>query len=218
MTDLVPESVVVIGAGGHGRETVSLILETEARTPGRWRLLGVVADDEPESSLLDSLGVVWLGSMEGLSATPVSISAAVGDGQVRRQLHSRARELGCRPTTLVHPDASIGCDVGIGEGCYIGALTVLTTQVRLGEGVQVNVSCSVSHDVTIGNFATLGPGVHLAGGVTIEDDATVHTSATVLPGVRVSRGAVVGAGAVVISDVASGVTVVGVPAYSLGKR
>ena len=212
MTERAPEPIIVIGAGGHGRETVDLILEAELRTPGRWRLLGVVADDEPDGALLDSLGVELLGPVDALAGTEASISAAVGDGRVRRQLHARALDLGCRPTTLVHPTASIGRDVEMGEGCYIGALSVVTTHVRLGHGVQVNVSCSLSHDVTIGDFATLAPGVRLAGGATVEEGATLYTGATVLPRVRVGRGAVVGAGAVVTEDVPDGETVVGVPA------
>lgn len=48
--------------------------------------------------------------------------------------------------------------------------------------------------------------------VVIEDDVWLGTNAVVLPGVRIGRGAVVGAGAVVIADVAPYTVVAGVPA------
>lgn len=215
MRERPPEPIVILGGGGHGRETVSLIREAEARTPGRWQLLGVVADDHPDIALFESLGVNWLGPVDRLLRMPVNVSIAVGDGGSRSQLQRNVTDHGCSPATLVHPTASIGLDIEMGEGCYVGALTVVTSNVRLGKGVQVNVSCSLSHDVIVGDFATLAPGVHLAGGVIVGECATIFTGATVLPHVRVGRGAVVGAGAVVIKDVPAGQTVVGVPARTL---
>lgn len=215
MNQFEPEPIIVLGAGGHGRETVSLIRAAEAQSPGRWDLLGIAAEGQPESPLLEALDVKWLGPIETLPANNAAVSVAVGDSQRRAQLQRQARARGFRPASLAHPTASIGLDVEMGAGCYIGCLTVVTTQVRLGEGVQVNVSCSLSHDVTIGDFATLSPGVHLAGGVTVGEGATVFTGATVLPHVRVGRDAVVGAGAVVVGDVPDGQTVVGVPARPL---
>lgn len=213
----VPYSIVVLGAGGHGRETVSLIRESESRTAGRWDLLGVLDDVEPEPALLAALGIHWLGPIARLQNMRAGVSVAIGDGSTRARLQMQARDLGSTPATLIHPSASLGADIRIGEGCYVGAQTVATTHVRLGEGVQVNVACSLSHDVTIGDFATLAPGVRLAGGVVVEAGAAIYTGATILPRVRVGRGAVVGAGAVVTGDVSAWETVVGNPARPIAR-
>lgn len=213
-----PERIIVLGGGGHGRETVSLIQAAEAVSPGRWDLLGVVGDGDPDLGFLASTGVPWLGSIEEFRAGSIGVSVAVGDGHRRATLQQRARELGFRPVVLIHPTASIGLDVDMGDGCYVGCLTAMTAHVRLGEGVQVNVSCSLSHEVRLGDFVTLSPGVRLSGGVVVGDGATIYTGATVLPDVRVGRKSVVGAGAVVLHDVPDGETVVGVPARPLIRR
>ena len=84
--------IVVIGAGGHGREAVSLIRETELRAPGRWNLIGVVADDVPDPALLEALEVSWLGPVEMLRGMAAGVSVAVGDGAARARLHRQARE------------------------------------------------------------------------------------------------------------------------------
>lgn len=207
-----PEPLVVIGAGGHGRETVSLLKEALNRGDKDWELLGVVCDTRPDSDLLSALGVDWLGPVEALRTISASFNVAIGDGHVRQRLQTRWQGAGLEPATLIHWSASVGFDVEIGRGCYIGPLTAVTTHIRLHDGVQVNSGCTISHDVVLGEFATVAPGVRLTGGVVVEAGATVYAGATVLPRIRIGEGAVVGAGAVVASDVAPGTTVAGIPA------
>ena len=96
MSPPLPEPLVVIGAGGHGRETVSLIREAESQDSGRWDLLGIVADNEPDSDRLAALGVRWLGPVETLREIEASVSVAIGEGRVRERLQHRSRELGCQ--------------------------------------------------------------------------------------------------------------------------
>jgi len=78
--------------------------------------------------------------------------------------------------------------------------------------VQVNVGCSLSHDVVLGDHVTLSPGCRLTGGVSVGEGAFFGVGAVVGPRVTIGAGARVGAGAVVLHDVDPGVTVHGVPA------
>ena len=52
----------------------------------------------------------------------------------------------------------------------------------------------------------------------VEDEVSVGANATILPGVRLGRGCTVGAGAVVVRDVAPGTTVVGNPARPVRRK
>jgi len=84
----------------------------------------------------------------------------------------------------------------------------------------VNVDCTVSHDVDLGDFTTLSPGVHIAGWVSVGRGVFFGTGAVVKNGcrqrkIRINDGAIIGAGACVIGDVDRGATVVGVPARSI---
>ena len=79
------------------------------------------------------------------------------------------------------------------------------------------MACTLDHDVVLGEGVYLSPGVNLAGTVVVEEGAFIGIRATVAPGVRIGAWATVGAGAVVLHDVAPGDTVVGVPARSLQR-
>jgi acetyltransferase-like isoleucine patch superfamily enzyme len=54
--------------------------------------------------------------------------------------------------------------------------------------------------------------VFVGGRAQIGSDVIIHPHATILPGKKIGDGAVIGAGAVVMSDVPPGVTMIGNPA------
>ena len=89
---------------------------------------------------------------------------------------------------------------------------VLTNDIRVGEGVLINLNCTIGHDVVIGDYCELSPGVHVSGNVTLEANVVLGTGAVVLPGVRIGANSVIGAGSVVNKDVPANAVAVGIPA------
>lgn len=202
------DRLVIVGAGGHGREALA-VARAVNRLRDRWHEIAFV-DDGPvdphrvdEALLLGTTDVVIDGGDEHV--------IAVGDPAVRREIAERID--GCAPAvTLVDPSAWVGDDVDLEEGSLLYPGSICTTNVRIGFHTHLNCGVIVSHDCRLGDFVSLSPGVKLNGGVTVGDGAFLGTGAIVLPGRAVGQGAVVGAGAVVVDDVAPGATVVGVPA------
>jgi hypothetical protein len=210
--------LVIVGAGGFGREVLDLVRDINASTP-TFEFLGFLDDGQADGSLLARIGAEALGTSARLADIEASYVIAIGAAGPRRRIDALARSHGRTPATLVHPWATVGNDVLIGEGAVVAAGTRLTTGIVIGRHAHVNLNCTIGHDVTIGDYATLFPGVHLGGGSVIEEGATLGTGCVILPSVQVGRGAVVGAGAVVVRDVAPGATAVGNPARpSLGTR
>jgi sugar O-acyltransferase (sialic acid O-acetyltransferase NeuD family) len=203
--------VVVIGAGGHGREAASI------GTAAGFDVVGILDDGAPEQAPLADLGLALLGPVSWLDeADPVpDYVAALGDPVARRRVAGRADAAGAAAATLVHPTADLGPRVDLGVGAVVWPQVAVTAQVRTGAHTHLNVGSSVSHDCVLGAFVTVGPGVRVCGAVVLEDDVWLGAGAVLLPGVHVGRGAVVGAGAVVRGDVPAGTTVVGVPARAL---
>jgi serine O-acetyltransferase len=84
-----------------------------------------------------------------------------------------------------------------------------------GLGIVIHARAVIGNDVKLGQNVTIGGRSGLFEVPIIEDGAEIWAGACVLGPVRIGSGAVVGANAVVLRDVPSGKTAVGVPARIL---
>jgi sugar O-acyltransferase (sialic acid O-acetyltransferase NeuD family) len=202
--------LVIVGAGGFGRELVQLVRDTNERAP-TFEFLGFLDDGATRADLLQRLGATLLGPVSRLVDVDATYVIGIAAAEARRRIDAIARSRDRRAATLVHPAATIGSDVQLGEGVVVTAGARLTTHIVVGRHAHLNLNCTIGHDVVIEDFVTLFAGVHLGGGCVIEEGATLGTGCVILPNIRVGRGSVVGAGAVVVRDVEPDTTVV-VPA------
>jgi sugar O-acyltransferase (sialic acid O-acetyltransferase NeuD family) len=209
--------LVVLGAGGMGQEVADLV-RASAADDDRWRLIGFVDDD---SSLhgLEVLGLPVLGDHRWLSGRQTAVALGVGAPAARRRAWAALQEVGAVETpALVHPTAYVGLGVELGAGTIVGAHATLTADVVVGRCAIVNVGATVSHNARLADFATVAPGAHLAGNVRLEEGADVGIGASVTQGNTIGAWSIVGAGTVVIGDVAPDTTVVGSPARVVDTR
>lgn len=208
-----PHKLAIFGAGGHGRELAWL-----AELAG-WKksdLFFVVDRPEYLAEEVNSLPVKLLDNV----ATPsggIEYVVALGDAVARERSATHCEQAGLSATTLIHPAIQLSCTVKIGAGSVICAGTILTTNIRIGKHVHINIGCTVSHDAVLGDFATLSPGVNIAGHVQIGRHVFIGTGATIINGsssdpLVVGDGAVIAAGACVTASVEAGAMVAGVPA------
>ena len=205
--------LVIVGAGGFGREVLDVVNAINQRERV-WEVMGFVADDEPDTDVLARIGCPWLGPVGAFLASPSAdhYVIGVGDPAARRSVAGQFDTAGLTPALLVHPSATIGADVELGAGSVICSHVSLTTNIRLGHHVHVNLNSTIGHDSRIADFVTINPLVAVSGDVTLQEDVTMGTLSSILQGLHVGAGSFVGAGAVVTKDVAPETTVVGVPA------
>ena len=200
--------IVIIGAGGFGREMLAWVRQSTAGIAVKGFL-----DDNLAALERFAKDVPVLDRVEDYAPAPDDLFVcAMGRIKYKRACVERMLARGGVFTSVVHASAVVGEDVELGCGVILCPHTVVGSDARLGDFVTINLHSTVAHDAVIGRWTQLHCHVDITGGVVLGESVTVGSHASVLPGVRVGDGAVIGAGAVVMRDVPAGVTVFGVPA------
>lgn len=202
-------TVVVVGAGGAGREITAWYRAAQPDC----EILGILDQDESTHGQRVRGGLKVLGSIGWLRENIVDdVVVGVGGPAARRRITVALADLGVAPTTVAHPNALIGERVTIGDGTIISPGAILTVDVQVGRSVYVNYGAAIGHDSTIGDYSVIAPQAAIAGNVTIGPGVDFGIGASCIQGVTIGEGAIIGGGACVIQDIPPGHVAVGVPA------
>ena len=136
---------------------------------------------------------------------------AVADSKDRAEIVSKLPE-GTEYFTFIHPTAQImSDDVIIGEGSFIGANSILTTNIQIGKHAILNRGNHIGHDCVIGNYFSAMPGAIVSGNVHIGNRVYLGTNSVVIEKKYLLNDIKIGANGVVVKDIASSGTYVGCP-------
>jgi sugar O-acyltransferase (sialic acid O-acetyltransferase NeuD family) len=209
--------VIVWGAGGHGKVIVDALLASESCT-----LVGILDDDETKSGT-NVLGVPVSYSAGSLRTFRQSrdfdyVAIGIGDNYIRSEKFQQVKACGLEPMNVIHPSAHISRFVELGIGVTILAGAVINPGAVIEDNVCVNTAASIDHDNYLEASCHIFPNATLTGGVRVGRFAYVGSGAVVAPNLVVHQYSQVGAGAVVLRDVAEGALVAGVPAIEIGKQ
>jgi len=229
------QGILILGAGGFARE-VALVYRNQTDPNGTYgRRLFYSSDDTNQKDKYYEVDTKCLGSIETAAALLYAedkganhlFVPGIGSPAVKKMLVERAIKVGLNPISLVSKQANVSFALDaldfwyhseLGKGTVVCAGVSSTVNVKVGNYVNVNLSCTLGHDCVIEDYVNLSPSVNVSGHVYIESGADVGTGAVLLPGVRIGRNAIVGAGSVVTKDVEPDTTVVGVPAKPINKK
>lgn len=187
------QKVIVIGAGGHGKELVWNLRQMNAVKP-EFEIVGYCDDAKPVGEIV--LGARVLGTVEqvvGKFGADLGYICGVAKNKMRPALVARAEKAGWSPVSVIHPSAVIAEDVEIGAGSYIAAQCYVGPGARLARHTIVNVIASVGHDVVLEEHTQICPGVKLSGGVIVREGAFLGSNTVVGPGVEVGAWSTVSA-------------------------
>lgn len=208
------KDLIIIGAGGLGRETIWMTERINAVNP-EWNILGFI-DDKPsyKGKIIDGYRV--LGNSADIATYPDAYYVcAVGNAAIRKSAVEKITRIlpDIKFATLIDP-ACVYCKerTTFGEGCIICAHTYITVDIKIGNYVYFGADGTIGHDARVDDFVTCYPGVNVSGSAHIGCGCEIGAGSTIIQGVSVGKQSIVGAGSVVIRDLPADCTAVGAPA------
>ena len=190
--------LALYGHGGHAREVAAQIGED----------IEFYVDDEYANDIAKPIS--------SFNPKTHQMMVAVGDSRTRFDM---VQMLPKETTyfTFIHPTVLIMDDVEIGEGSFIGAYSILTTNIKIGVHSILNRANHIGHDCKIGHFFSAMPGAIVSGNVTIGDLVYIGTNSSIREKLSIHSSSTVGMNSAVVKNINTPEIYVGCPAKVIKK-
>lgn len=203
--------ILLIGNGGHAKVIKDIIKQSEHYT-----FAGYLDDNINEFHVENNIIYDRLENINNY-ANEYHFIIAIGNNEVRETIYNKVNLAIERYPILIHPTASIGSNVVIGNGTVVMANTVINADTIIGRHSIVNTGAIVEHDNIISDFVHVSPNSTLTGGVSVGIKSQIGASATVIPQIKIGQNTIVGAGSTVVNDIGDNQIVVGTPAKPIRR-
>lgn len=185
--------LAIFGYGGHAREVACQIGQK----------VTFFVDEKYESEMALSI--------KKFDPNLYTIMIAVADCTERERIVKKL-PAETKYFSFVHPSALILDDnVKIGEGSFIGANSILTTNISIGSHAILNRGNQIGHDCNIGNFFSAMPGSIVSGNVVLGDRCYLGSNSSIKEKIHVCDDVIIGSNATVVKNIISSGIYVGVP-------
>lgn len=213
------KSVVIVGAGGFGREVLE-IFKAQNKISKTWDILGFVDEDKQLHGKIMN-GYPVLGGLDWLrehNNDNLGCVCAIGTCETRKQVVEKLQEIGVNFHNAIHPSVIMSEFAELGKDVIICAGSILTVNIKIGDHVHINLNSTIGHDAVIGSYCTINPIVAINGNNHLAEGVYIGTGATFIQGISVGSWSTIGAGAVVIEHIPDKVVAVGVPAKVIERK
>lgn len=197
------KSVVIIGAGGHGKVIADIVLNS-----GDF-VTGFLDDGYKEKSIC---GFPVLGRISDYVKykDDSMFVVAIGNAKIREKIVLGLPDVNWY--TAIHPTAVISkISTNIGCGTVIMANAVVNPGASIGRHCIINTSSVVEHDNIIEDYVHISVGAKIAGTVHIGKRTWIGIGATVKNNISICNDCMIGASGVVVKDILKSGTYIGVP-------
>jgi len=212
-------SVVIIGAGGFGREILE-ILKDENKISRTWDLLGFVDENEEiHGKVINNYPV--LGGLDWIlenNNDELGCVCSIGACEIRKQVVKKLEKIGVNFYNAIHPSVVIKDFVEIGKGVVIQAGSIIAVNSKIGDHVHINFNCAIGHDAVLEQYCTVSPMVTINGFNHLYEGVFIGAGASFIQDVSVGSWSTIGVGASVIKNIPEKAVAVGVPAKVIKRK
>ena len=203
------QRILIVGAGGFGREVLQWARDTWPDHAGR--IAGFLSSDARVLDGFDGCPEI-IGHPDAYHPAPGDyLLLAIGVPYARRQVAESLLARGAEFLTLVHPTAIVAASARIGAGAILCPYSIASDACRVGRFVILNYHTSLGHDASAGDFAVLSPYATLGGNAHIHEDVFLGLHASVGPGKTVGARSKVSANSCSLANAPADSIIFGVP-------
>lgn len=201
-----PEKVIIIGCGGHGRVVADIVKRSGDTVIG-------FLDDFNNSDYINGYKVLGIVNDCEKYKNEACFIIGIGDNLIRKKIYENHPNI--KYYTAIDRSAIISESAVIGDGSCIMPNAVVNTSSHIGIQCIVNTAACIEHDNILGNFVHISPNCSLGGTVSIGDSTHIGLAGVVKNNIKICENCVIGAGAVVIRDIDDPGVYVGLPAHKI---
>ncbi|MFC1512447.1 acetyltransferase [bacterium] len=202
-------NVIIIGAGGFGREVYNWAQESLPQN--EFKINGFLDIDKNALDNYD-IDINILGTEDTYNIQEHDrFIIAVGNIELKKKIVEKIKSRNGEFMTLVHKTALVACTAKIGEGVVICPFAYVSDNVILDNFVMLNFYASCGHDAKIGEYSILSPYATVNGFVVLEEEVFLATHSTVIAYKKVGAKSKVSANSAVMHNVPPNSLVFGVP-------
>ena len=207
--------LIIIGAGGFGREVLGYAEDIRCNSDCKWTIGGFIDDN---NKALDGYDVEYpiIGSIKDYVPKENDLFiCAFGDSDRRLGIGRTFQNRGAVFTNLIHPSAIILKRTVIGTGAIISMNALIANDSICGDFLYMNFGSFIGHDNVIGDGCTLNSYCGTNGTCKLGSRVYMGVHSVIIPGKKVGNDVKICAGAIVFNNIKDGHTVYGNPARNL---
>lgn len=208
------KNVVIVGAGGFGRELACWLQDFLATK--KMRIAGFLDDNLEVGLINENYPYPVLGTIATYTPAVEDLFVlAIGNPAAKLRIAAQLEQRGGEFLSLVHPTVIIASTAKLGKGVVICPFSLVSADSKISDFVTINAYSSVGHDAVVGEGTTISAHVDITGYVQVGSGVFIGSGASILPKVKIGDRAIVGAGSIVVRRVLEGTTVYALPAKKL---
>lgn len=205
------KNLLIIGAGGCGREVLQWARDINEVTP-IWNVKGFL-DDDLDALYGKDCSLSVLSKIDDYQIEEEDeFVCSIGNSAVRKNIVEKLEAKGAKFVSIIHPSANVAETARLGKTVILYPFSLVSDNAVIGDGAIINMYSSIAHDSVLGEYCTISAHCDVTGMCTLGNCVFMGTTSNMVPGTKIGDDVYICAGSTVMGSVRSNRKVLGNPA------
>ena len=195
--DIVMESIILIGAGGHCLSCIDVI-----RSAKNYEIIGILDTSEKVGNVVSGIKIIGTDDdIQVLVKKHNNFLISIGQiksSEKRIRIYETVKKYGGNLPVVISPNAYVSPSVIVGEGSIIMHNTLINAEAVIGKCCIINTGALIEHEAVIGDFCHVSTHAVVNGQVTVGKKSFLGSNSVVANNISLPDDIIVAAGACIL--------------------